>query len=179
MVWFRRIYPTRTGGARGHQQKHPILEEVAYGTVIARVWFAWVDPFVAIIFGGIALIVALAWLIGRYYPGSGLEQVGLSSAREIIERREALEAEDLEQMLRAHNARRKSRGESEVTAEQMEVRLAGEHREQERRREAYLADRELDELLEATNRRRRARGLPDRTREQAREEFGGRPAADG
>lgn len=132
-----------------------------------------------IIFGGIAIIIAVAWLIGRYYPGSGLEQVGLSSGREIIERREALDAEDLEQMLGAHNARRKSRGEAEVTADQMELRVAGEQREQLRRREAYLADRELDELLEATNRRRRARGLPERTREQAHEEFGSRPAANG
>ena len=137
------------------------------------------DPFAAIIFGGIALIVAVTWLIGRYYPGSGLEQVGLSSARQIIERREALEAEDLEQMLGAHNARRRSRGESELTADQMELRVAGEQREQLKRREEYLADRELDQLLEATNSRRRARGLPERTRDQAREEFGGRPAANG
>jgi hypothetical protein len=137
-----------------------------------------VDPFAAIIFGGIAIVIVSVWLIGRYYPGSGLEQVGLRSAREIIESREALEAEDLEQMLGAHNARRRARGEQEVTAEEMEFRVASEQRQQERRREAYLADRELDQLLEATNRRRRDRGLPDRTREQAREEFGGKPAGD-
>ena len=131
-----------------------------------------------IIFGGIVIILVVAWLIGRYYPGSGLEQVGLRSAREIIEKREELEAEDLEQMLDAHNARRRSRGEAEVTTELLELRLAGEQRAQERRREAYVADRELDQLLEATNRRRRARGLPERTREQASEEFGSRPAAD-
>jgi transcription initiation factor TFIIIB Brf1 subunit/transcription initiation factor TFIIB len=50
-------------------------------------------------------------------------------------------------------------------------------RDQERRRQAYLADRELDQLLEATNRRRKARGLPERTREEARQEFGGEPPA--
>jgi hypothetical protein len=134
-----------------------------------------VDPFAAIIFGGIALIVVSVWLIGRHYPGSGLEQVGLKSAREIIETREALEAEDFEQMLRAHNARRRARGQEEVTAEEMELSVAAAQRDQERRREEYLADRELDQLLEVTNRRRRARGLPERTREQAREEFGGGP----
>lgn len=123
-------------------------------------------------------MLVIAWLIGRYYPGSGLEQVGLRSAREIIETREALEAEDLEQMLGVHNSRRRARGQGEVTAEEMELRIAGERRDQERRREAYLADRELDQLLEATNRRRRARGMPERTREQARDEFGGTPSAD-
>lgn len=129
------------------------------------------DPFTGIIFGGVVAVLVAFWLLGRYYPGSGLEQVGLRSAREIIETREALEAEDLDQMLGAHNARRRARGEGEVTAEQMELRVAADRHDQLRRREAYLADRELDQLLEATNQRRRARGLPERTREQAREEF--------
>lgn len=141
--------------------------------------FAPVDPFAAVILGGLAIVIVSVWLVGRFYPGSGLEQLGLRSGREIIETREALEAEDLEQMLAAHNARRAARGEREVTAEDMELQVAGERHDQERRRQAYLADRELDELLEATNRRRRARGLPERTREQAREEFGGISSADG
>ncbi len=134
------------------------------------------DPFTALVLGAIALIVVSVYLLGRYYPGSGLEQVGLRSAREIIEKREALEAEDLEQMLGAHNARLKARGERELSAEDMELRVAADRREQQRRRDAYLADRELDQLLEATNQRRRSRGLPERTREQAREEFGDTPA---
>jgi hypothetical protein len=135
-----------------------------------------VDPFTALVVGAIAIIVVAVYLLGRYYPGSGLEQVGLRSARETVETREALEAEDLEQMLAAHNARRRARGELEVSAEDMELRVAADRRDQQRRRDAYLADRELDQLLEATNQRRRARGLPERTREQAREEFGGKPA---
>jgi hypothetical protein len=147
-------------------------------TVTTGVQFASVDPFAAIMFGGIAVVVLVVWLLGRYYPGSGLEQIGLRSAREIIETREELEAEDLDQMLRAHNARRRARGEDEVTSEDMELRIAAEQRDQERRREAYLADRELDQLLEATNQRRRARGLPARTREQVREEFGAGPTDD-
>ena len=136
------------------------------------------DPFAVVILSGIAVVVVSVWLLGRYYPGSGLDQIGLRSAREIAETRETLEAEDLEQMLAAHNARRRARGESELTTSDLELRVAGEMREQERRRERYLADRDLDQLLEATNARRRARGLPERTREQVREEFGGKPAAD-
>lgn len=133
------------------------------------------DPFAAIILSGIVVIVVSVWLVGRFYPGSGLEQVGLRSAREIYESREALEAEDLDQMLAAHNARRRARGQSEVTAVDLEMQVSADLRDQERRRQAYMADRELDQLLEATNRRRRARGLPERTREEARQEFGSEP----
>ena len=141
--------------------------------------FAEVDPFAAVMLGGLAVVIVAVYLVGRFYPGSGLEQLGLKSAREIMETREALETEDLEQMLGAHNARRAARGEREVTAEDMELDVATERLDQERRRRAYLADRELNQLLEATNRRRRARGLPERTRDQAREEFGDRPTAGG
>ena len=64
-------------------------------------------------------LAVVVWLLGRYHPGSGSEQLGLSSSREITEMREALEAEDLEQMLSAHNARRKARGEPVMTLDEL------------------------------------------------------------
>lgn len=131
------------------------------------------DAFALVILGGLIAVGLWMWLLGKYYPGSGLEQVGLKSAREITETREALEAEDLEQMIAARNARRRARGEPEVSAAEYELRVANDIHEQRRRQEAYMADRELDELLEVTNAHRRKRGLPERTRSQAREEFGG------
>jgi hypothetical protein len=134
-----------------------------------------VDPFALVLLGGLAALILWIWLLGKYYPGNGLEQLGLKSGREISERREALDAEDLDQMLAAHNERRRARGESEVTVSDLEMRVMEDVAEQRRRREAYMADRELDELLEATNARRRARGLPERSREQAREEFERKP----
>lgn len=85
-----------------------------------------VDPFTLVVVGGLGVVVIVLWLLGSYYPGSGLEQVGLKSARELAERREELEAEDLDQMLRAHNERKRARGEAEVTAEQIEARVLGE-----------------------------------------------------
>jgi hypothetical protein len=132
-----------------------------------------------VILSGIGAVVLAVWLLGRFYPGSGMEQLGLRSAREISETREQLEAEDLDQMMAAHNARRRARGESEMTVADFELRVAQDVNEQQRRREALMADRELDQLLEATNARRRARGLPERTREQVRDEFGGKPPAGG
>jgi hypothetical protein len=92
-----------------------------------------VDPFTLVVVGGLAVLVVVLWMLGTYYPGSGLEQLGLKSARELIERREALEAEDLDQMLAAHNARKRARGEPEVTAEELEMQVARD-RAQPRRR---------------------------------------------
>jgi hypothetical protein len=143
-----------------------------------------VDPFAIVLLGGLVALILWVWLLGKYYPGSGLEQLGLKSAREITETREALEAEDLEQMLDAHNARRRAKGESEVTVSDLEMRVLEDINDQRRRRrelqaereaeqrEAGAADRELDQLLEATNARRRARGLPERSRDDAQREFG-------
>jgi hypothetical protein len=138
-----------------------------------------VDPFAVVIICGIAAVVLAVVLIGHFYPGSGMEQLGMKTAREISETREALEAEDLQQMLAAHNARRRARGEAEVSESDLELRVTQDLRDVARRREAYMADRELDQLLEATNARRRARGLPERSREQVREQFGSRPSSDG
>ena len=130
------------------------------------------DAFAIVILGAIAALILWVWLLGRYFPGSGLEQLGMRSAREITEDREALEAEDLSQMLAAHNERRRRRGKPDMTVNDIEMQVASDARELRARRDSYMADRELDQLLEATNARRRARGEPERTRDDVRREFG-------
>jgi hypothetical protein len=134
-----------------------------------------VDPFAIVLLGAVAVMVLWLWLLGKRFPGSGLEQLGQRTARQITEDREELEAEDLSQMLAAHNERRRRRGEREVTVADLERQVMEDFNDQRRRREAYLADRELDELLEVTNARRRARGLPERTRADVKREYGGGP----
>jgi len=131
-----------------------------------------VDPFALIWFGSVAVIVLALFLVGRHYPGSGLDVIGMKSARQIVEQREALEAEDLDQMLAAHNARRRARGEREVTVGELELSVVQDIRKRDELRQQYLADQDLDQLLEATNARRRARGAPLRTREDLEREFG-------
>jgi len=131
-----------------------------------------VDPFAVILLVGLAAFVIWIIVLGKF-SGRSLEQLDWKSPREVAESREALEAEDLAQMLEAHNARRRRRGEVEVTVEDVELTVMEAVNEQNRLRERYLESMELDELLEATNRRRRARGLPERTREEAQREFGG------
>ena len=133
------------------------------------------DAFAIVLLGAIAALVLWVWLLGKYFPGTGVQQLGLRSAREITEDREALEAEDLSQMLAAHNERRRRRGKPEVTVADLELQVANDMNEQRRRREAYLADADLDQLLDATNARRRARGLPERTRAEVEREFGRQP----
>jgi hypothetical protein len=135
-----------------------------------------VDSFALVLLAGLAILVLWVWMLGRANQGRGMEPFGLRSARQITEEREELEAEDLAQMLEAHNERRRRRGEADVTVADLERRVMEDFNEQRRRREAYLADRDLDELLETTNARRRARGLPERTREEVRREFGSGPA---
>jgi hypothetical protein len=135
-----------------------------------------VDSFAIVLLAGLAALILCAWILGRANQRSGLEPFGLRSARQIVEDRESLEAEDLTQMLEAHNARRRRRGEAEVTVADLERRVMEDVADQRRRREALVAERELDELLEATNARRRARGLPERTRDEVVREFGPGPA---
>ena len=92
-----------------------------------------VDPFTVVVVGGLVVVGLVFWLLGSYYPGSGLEQVGLRSARELAERREELDAEDLDQMVAAHNERRRARGEAEISAGEIEARVLRELSEQQRR----------------------------------------------
>ncbi len=129
------------------------------------------DPLALIWVGIVVFLIVAFWLVGRFYPGSGLDAVGQRTAREIVERREELEADDMEQMLAAHNARRRARGQSELTVGDLELQVSRDMRKQDQLRQSYLADQEIDQLLEATNARRRARGEPERTREDVRREF--------
>jgi hypothetical protein len=131
-----------------------------------------VDAFAIVLLVGLAALVLWVWMLGRANQGRGMEQLGLRSPRQIVEDREALEAEDLDQMLEAHNARRRRRGEADLTVADLERRVMEDVAERRRRRDEYLADQDLDQLLEATNARRRARGLPERTRDDVAAEVG-------
>jgi predicted Holliday junction resolvase-like endonuclease len=139
-----------------------------------------VGAFTIVVLAGLVLVVLFVVVVAKASEGSSLDQFGLRSAQEITETRESLDAEDLEQMLAAHNARRRKRGQAELSVEDVEMQVMQDRNEQIKRRDALLADRELDQLLEATNARRRARGLPERTRDEVRREFGSAsPGGDG
>ncbi|HLI58934.1 MAG TPA: hypothetical protein VKV21_04635 [Solirubrobacteraceae bacterium] len=92
--------------------------------------------------GALVAIAAWSWLapragrqgaMGRGSARAGGSKrsgpLGLRSARTILEEREALEAEDLAQMLEAHNAWRRRRGHPERTVDDVELLLARERAE--------------------------------------------------
>jgi hypothetical protein len=71
-------------------------------------------------------ITVLALALARSTPREPGAPLGLRSAREIVADREALEAEDLAQLLEASNARRRRRGEPERTVEDLEFEITSE-----------------------------------------------------
>lgn len=76
------------------------------------------DPFLAIVLGSIALALAAFIVIGIVNsPGGGSEQLGWRTSHEHDRSQSARDAEDLEQLLEAANARRRARGEQELTVE--------------------------------------------------------------
>jgi len=76
------------------------------------------DPFLAIVLGSIALVLAAFIVIGILNsPGTGSEQLGWKTTHEHDRTQAVREAEDLEQMLEAANVRRRARGEAELTVD--------------------------------------------------------------
>jgi hypothetical protein len=77
-----------------------------------------VDPFALIMLGGVAGLVIVLLLVGRFYPGSGAEQLDWRPTRS-PEVEVQNEIDDLDQMLEAVNRRRRARGEPELTEREL------------------------------------------------------------
>ncbi|MCW2954874.1 MAG: hypothetical protein JWQ48_4044, partial [Conexibacter sp.] len=93
-------------GARRAAGPAPLARELASPAM---------DPFAAIMLGGLVVLILAIVALGLFYPGSGAEQLGWRSPREHDERDAVGDADDLEQMLAATNAHRRARGERELT----------------------------------------------------------------
>jgi len=78
------------------------------------------DAYAAIILGGLVALIVVVLALGFFYPGSGAEQLGWGSSRERHEAKAVGEADDLAQLLEATNARRRARGERELTVSEIE-----------------------------------------------------------
>jgi hypothetical protein len=97
--------------------------------------------------------------LGMFYPGSGAEQLGWKPTRS-PELEAQNEVDDLDQMLEAANARRRRRGDAELTEDAMFARVREDRALQDRMRGDHLQDLELQQLLDARNAKRAAKGLP-------------------
>jgi hypothetical protein len=82
-----------------------------------------VDLFALVILGGVAVLFLAFYALGRLYPGSGAEQLDWRPTRS-PELEAANELDDLDQMREALNARRRARGERELTEQDFHDRVA-------------------------------------------------------
>lgn len=110
------------------------------------------------------LVVGLL-LLGLLHPRTGAEALDWRPTRS-AELEIQNEIDDLDQMLEAANARRRARGEPELTEDSVRASVGADLAESIKRREDHLADLEVVQMLDAKNARRRAKGLPEITREE-------------
>lgn len=125
-----------------------------------------------IIVGGVAGLVIGLLLLGRFYPGSGAEQVDWRPTRS-AEVEIQNEIDDLDQMLAATNARRRARGKPELTEDSLARELAQETALAHKRRDDYVGDLEVAQMLDAKNARRLRKGLPPLALEEYKRQLGG------
>ena len=90
------------------------------------------DPvtIVMLVLAGLFLVAIL--LLGRFYPGSGAEQLDWRPTRS-PELEAANEVDDLDQMREAVNRRRRRRGQAELTEDALHEQVAADLRERVRR----------------------------------------------
>ena len=79
------------------------------------------------VLGGLVVVGAILLALGRWYPGSGAEQVDWRPTRS-PEVEAELELEDVDQMLGAQNERRRASGRPERTEDDVRAQVAEDER---------------------------------------------------
>jgi hypothetical protein len=88
---------------------------------------ASVDEFAVFVLFGLGVTIAILLALGRWYPGSGAEQVDWKPTRS-PELEIELELDDVDQMIEAQNERRRARGAPEITEEDVKARVDEDER---------------------------------------------------
>lgn len=91
------------------------------------------DEFAVFILFGFIVVLGIFLALGKWYPGSGAEQVHWRPTRS-PELEAQLEVEDIDQMLEAQNARRRASGRRELTEDDVRARVAEDERLREKLR---------------------------------------------
>ena len=99
------------------------------------------DEFSVFVLGAFVVVVLIFLAIGKYYPGSGAEQVDWRPTRS-YEDEIRLELEDVDQMIEAQNVRRRASGRPELTEEQIRGEVEEEERWREQELERYKREHE-------------------------------------
>jgi hypothetical protein len=92
-----------------------------------------VDEFAVFVLFGFIVVLGIFLALGKWYPGSGAEQVHWRPTRS-PELEAQLEVEDIDQMLEAQNARRRASGRRELTEDDVRARVAEDERLREKLR---------------------------------------------
>jgi hypothetical protein len=95
-----------------------------------------VDEFSLFVFGALIAVFLIFLAIGKWYPGSGAEQVDWKPTRS-YEDEIRLELEDIDQMIEAQNARRRASGRREITEEQIRAEVEQEEQWRKEQSERY------------------------------------------
>ena len=85
------------------------------------------DEFGVFVFVALAMVVLIFLAIGKYYPGSGAEQVDWKPTRS-PELEVELELDDVDQMIEAQNERRRASGRPEITEDGVRDDVAADER---------------------------------------------------
>jgi hypothetical protein len=99
------------------------------------------EIFVWVMIGLFALLVVMILLLGMFYPGTGADQLRWRPTRS-PELEAQNEVDDLDQMLAATNAKRRARGEGELTEGALHERLGEDTALRDRLRRRALEDRQ-------------------------------------
>jgi hypothetical protein len=85
------------------------------------------DEFGVFVLASIVVVVLIFLAIGRYYPGSGAEQVDWRPTRS-PELEAELELDDVDQMIEAQNVRRRATGRPELSEEDVQAQVQEDER---------------------------------------------------
>ncbi len=85
------------------------------------------DEFALFVFGALVVVLLIFLAIGRWYPGSGAEQVDWRPTRS-PEVEAELELVDVDEMLEAQNTRRRASGRPERTEDDVRAQVAEDER---------------------------------------------------
>jgi hypothetical protein len=100
-----------------------------------------VDEFAVFTFGALAALFLVFWAIGKWYPGSGAEQVDWRPTRS-PELEIELELDDVDQMIEAQNARRRASGRPEITEDQVRSNVEDDERWRKEQAARYRSEEE-------------------------------------
>ena len=101
------------------------------------------DEFGVFVFGALVAVFLIFYAIGKWYPGSGAEQVDWRPTRS-PEVEAELEMEDMQQMLDAQNERRRRTGRPEITEDDVAERVEEDRRWRDELVERYRREGEGD-----------------------------------